>query len=258
MTLGDINTKVLNLTHTDATVYTDANMLIDVNIWYQKVISMIFEAQDSTDFDDQRNTTYPIVTTAMVAGQRDYPIPVSNNVLKIKRVDITYDGTNYFRATPFDNGVPMFGLGNNTLEDANFIQQAPSYDVQYNSIFVYPMATASNVTAGASIRVEWERSITPFSQAADYGGSTMSTSTTIPGFDVQFHPILAWGTAYEYATAQNLPQQASLVKAVEDWEERIRTAYGRKQLDIQLALRPAYDSYGDYGSTGTGGYMFGR
>ena len=122
MTLGDINLKVYNLTATDISSYPDASMLIDINLWYQKIVSMIFESQDDSDFDDQRNTNYPVVTTPMVAGQRDYSIPVSEEVLKIKRVDITYDGTHYFRATPFDNGVPAWGFGNPTDEDANMIK----------------------------------------------------------------------------------------------------------------------------------------
>lgn len=233
-------------------------MLIDINIWYQKIVDMIFESQDDTDFDDQRNTNYPIVTTAMVAGQRDYSMPVSEQVLKIKRVDIAYDGVHYFRATPFDDGVPEWGMGNPTDEDLNMIQQAPRYDIKYNSLFVYPLATAANVTAGATIRVEWERALTPFSQTADYNGSTMSTSTSIPGIDLPWHPMLAYGAAYEYANANNLPQLANIKQDLADWEGRVRAAYGRKDLDTQLALRPAFDSYGDYGGWGSGGAFYGR
>lgn len=258
MTLGEINTKTLSLLHTDSTGYTDANMLIDINIWYQKIVSMIFESQDDSDFDDQRNTNYPIVTTLMVAGQRDYAIPVTESVLKIKRVDITYDGSNYFRATPFDNGVPQWGFGNPTQEDANMIKSAPRYDVQYNSLFVYPLAIASDVTAGAAIRVQWQRAVVAFSQANDYPAVAMSTSTTVPGIDLTWHPMLAYGAAYEYANAANLPQLQNIKQDLLDWEARLRIAYGKKDLDTMLSLRPAYDSYGDYGATGAGGYLYGR
>ena len=227
MTLGDINLKVYNLTATDISSYPDASMLIDINLWYQKIVSMIFESQDDSDFDDQRNTNYPVVTTPMVAGQRDYSIPVSEEVLKIKRVDITYDGTHYFRATPFDNGVPAWGFGNPTDEDANMIKSAPRYDVQYNSLFVYPLAVASDVSAGATIRVEWERAVTPFA-TTDYGaGSIMATSTVIPGIDIPWHPMLAYGAAYEYANARNLPQLQNIKQDLVDWEARLRTAYGK-------------------------------
>lgn len=256
MTLGAIATKARALTHSDTISYTATNLLIDINIWYEKIVSMIFESQDSTDFDDQRNTNYPVVTTPMVAGQRDYSIPVSEAVLKIKRVDITYDGVNWFRATPFDNGVPQWGMGNATNEDANFIKDAPCYDIQYNSIFVYPLATAPDVSAGASIRVEWERDIVVFT-SSDYT-TDPSDSTVVPGIDNQFQAMIAYGSAYEFANANNLPQLANIKKDLEDWEARLRTAYGRKQLDVQMSLQPAYDAYGDYGAVGAGGYFYRR
>lgn len=256
MTLGDVANKARALTHSDTSSYTAANLLIDINIWYQKAVTMIFESQDDTDFDDMRNTTYPIVTTSLVAGQRDYSIPVSEQMLKIKRVDVTYDGTNYFRATPFDSGVPQFGFGNATNEDANFIKQAPQYDVQYNSIFLYPLAIASDVSAGAKMQVEWERNITVFT-SADYT-TDPSDSTVVLGFDAPFHPLVAYGAAYEFANANNLPQLQNIKNDLQDWEARMRQAYSKKDLDTLLALRPAYDSYGDYGATGAGGYSYGQ
>lgn len=256
MTLGDVANKARALTHSDTISYTAPNLLIDINIWYQKAVSMIFESQDDTDFDDQRNTTYPIVTTPMVAGQRDYAMPVSEQVLKIKRIDITYDGSNWFRATPFDDGVPQWGMGNPTSEDVNMIKQAPRYDTKYNSLFVYPLAVASDVSAGASIRVEWERNITVFT-SSDYTIDP-NDSTVVLGFDAPFHPIVAYGAAYEFANANNLPQLQNIKQDLQDWEIRLRQAYGRKDLDTLLAMRPAYDSYGDYGATGAGGYSYGH
>lgn len=249
MTLGDIANKSRALTHTDTGSYTASNLLIDINVWYEKIVSMILESQDETDFDDQRNTntgfnpqaaTYPIVTTALVAGQRDYAMPVSEGVMKIKRVDITYDGTNYFRAMPFDDGEESFGFGNATNEDRNFITQAPQYDIKYNSIFVYPLATAANVTSGATLRVEWERNVTLFT-SSDYT-TDPNDSAVIPGFDAIFHPMLAWGAAFEFANAQNLPQAKGFGETLQDFEARLRTHYGRKLLDRELQFNYAYDS----------------
>src|SRR5690242_14990074 len=104
MTLGDLAVKARSLTQTDTTSYTDANLLIDFNIWYQKVADMIFSSQDDSDFDDQRQgvggssrstANYPIQTTPMIANQRDYSFGVSEKMLKYKRVDVTWDGVNY-------------------------------------------------------------------------------------------------------------------------------------------------------------------
>lgn len=254
MTLGDVATKARSLTHTDIISYTDAQLLIDINIWNSKVSSIIFESQDDSDFDDARNTTYPIVTTPMVAGQRDYAIPVASQVLKIKRVDITYDGTNYYRATPFDAGAVDWGMGNSTNEDINMIKQAPRYDIQYNAVFVYPLPVAADVTAGAKIRIEWFRDMIAF-VPGDYT-TVLTDSTVIPGFDRPFHPILAYGAAYEFARAQLLPQMKDFKEETDLWEARIRVAYGRKNQDTQLFFKPAFDNYGDYGGFGGGGYTY--
>lgn len=233
-------------------------MLIDINIWYEKIVSMIWESQDDSNFDDARNTNYPIVTTLMVAGQRDYSMPVTEQVMKIKRVDVSYDGINYYRAQPFDNGVPPWGFGNPTQEDANFTPITPSYSFQYNSLFLYPLATASQVTAGATIRVEWERNVVVFSKSADYSSTAMSASTSVPGIDLPWHPMIAYGAAYEFANANNLPQLQNIKNDLVDWETRLRAAYGRKDLDTQIMMSPAYEPYGDLGTTYAGGSNYGR
>lgn len=235
---------------------------------------MILESQDDTNFDDNRNTNYPIATRPLISGQRDYSFNTASWTLlgvegganltsqkllplKIKRVDITYDGTNWFRATPFDDGVPFWGIGNVTNEDSNFITQAPSYGVKYNSIYVYPEANASQVASNAQMRIEFERAVTVFSQAADYPSAAMSTSTTIPGIDLPFHFMIAYGAAYEWANANNLPQLQNIKNDLVDYEARLRQAYGRKDLDTVLSLQPAYDNYGQWDSWGTGGF-YGR
>lgn len=255
-TAGDIANKARALTHTDIAGYTTANILIDFNEWYQKVVSMVNESQDSDTFDDQRSTTYPVYPISLVAGQRDYQIPVSVGALKIKRIDVTYDGSSYFRARPFDGSAVEWGFGNTTNEDSNFIKQAPAYQAKYNSLFIYPLAVASDVSAGAQFIAEVERNIVPFT-SSDYTVD-LSDSTVVPGFDPVFHMMIAWGMAMDYAVAQNLPQQKTLAEAMVDWEARLRQAYGRKNLDTVLSLRPAYDNFGDYGATGTGGYFYGR
>lgn len=240
MTLGDIAKKARALTKTDSVSYPDANLLIDINIWYQKVVSMIFESQDSTDFDDARATNYPIVSTPMIANQRDYPIPVSERMLKIKRVDMAYNGVDWYRANPMDSGAYPAGIGFTQGEpvdaqlDQNFLRINPFYDVAYSSIWLFPMPTAQDVANGGIIRVEWQRNVIPFT-TADYT-SVLTDSTVAPGFDAPFHPILAWGAAFEYATAAMLPQTPLLTQQVGEWEQRIRVAYGRKNLDERLML----------------------
>jgi hypothetical protein len=240
MTLADIASTVRFLTNSDSTSYTDAQLLINLNTWYQKIVTMIFESQDESDFDDARNTDYPIETTPMVASQRDYSIPVSNAVLKIKRVDLTYDGTNYYRAYPIDDGSVSTDMGANLANtDQDFVKQNPRYDVKYNSVFIYPAPTAADVSAGGSIRIEWERNVTPFTSAE------LTAGTVVPGFDAPFHPMLVQGAAYDYAFARQLPQLQQLQASLVDWEARLRQHYSHKVIDRTLQMKSGYDdSYG--------------
>lgn len=246
MTLGDIATKARFLTNTDTTSYPDANLLIDINIWYHKVVSMILESQDESDFDDSRRTNYPIQTTPMVANQRDYTMPVNEKVLKIKRVDVSWNGgTNWYRAEPIDSGTIQAGIGFDSATavdaelDQQFIQIAPRYDIAYNAVWIYPMPTATDVANGAIIRTEWERQIQVFT-TADYT-SVITDSTVVPGFDDPWHQMLSYGAAYEYAQTKQLPMQAQIAQKLQEDEIRLRAAYSHKQLDRRYALATGTD-----------------
>ena len=205
---------------------------------------MIYGSQDESDFDDQRNTTYPIKTVPLVAGQRDYSIPVSEKVVSIKRVDVSYDGgTTWNRATPIDSGEIAEGMGRftdttagNTL-DGNFSKSEPRYDTKYNALFLYPRADATDVANGALMKVEWNREITEITSAE------VTTGTLVPGFDSAFHPVLAYGPAFEYATINNLPTAKTYWAILQDYEARLNKVYGSKQKDRNYQLVSEYQSY---------------
>lgn len=247
MTINDINTKISQLTGADTSTsgYPSATRLIDINNWYHKIVStMIYGSQDESDFDDQRNTTYPIKTVPLVAAQRDYSIPVSEKVVGIKRVDISYDGgTTWNRATPLDSNEIIDGIGRfsdttaeNTL-DGNFSKSSPKYDTKYNALFIYPRADATDVANGALMKVEWQREITEITSG------DVSTGTLVPGFDSAFHPILAYGPAFEYATVNNLPSAKSFFAILQDYELRLNKVYGSKQKDRDLQLAGSFENY---------------
>lgn len=242
MNLSDINTKITGLTNVDTTVYTNAQRLIDINIWLHKVQSMIFTSMDEVDFDDNNYTDYPELTTSLVTGQRDYTVPSSEKVVSFKRVDISYDGVNYYRATPMDTGEMTVGLGpasataQNAKVDQLFPKTAPRYDIGYNSVFIYPAPVAADVANSGKIYIEWNRELKEFT------ASDMTNGTAVPGFDTEFHPILAYGPAYEFllGTGQDT---AAAEKGLLDFESRLRATYGKKQLDRTQTLVPIYNNF---------------
>lgn len=249
MTLGEIATKARSLVNANSTTYTDANLLIDINLWYQKAATMILEAQDEADFDDARNTDYPIKTTALVANQRDYAIAVSEKMLKFKRLDVTYDGVNWYKAEPIDSGQFMTGLGPSSATamestiDGRFSKTNPRYDIKYGSIFLYPRASTADVTAGATMQAEWYRQVTPFTSAE------LTAGTVVPGFDDPFHPIIPYGCAFEFAQSRQLPQVKSIFPMLQDYEARLKQAYSNKQKDRQFVIGAGLPSYSSRGNS---------
>lgn len=242
MTLSDITNKITSLTGADASAYTNAQRLIDINIWYHKVGGMILDSQDEADFDDPNHGDYPIMTVPLTTS-RDYPIPTAERMLKMKDVTVFYDGARGYRATPIDTAsmdlgiAPSSATAQNSLIDGYFDRTSPRYDWKYGSLFIYPAATQADVDAGGYVAAEWFRSIKEFTL------SDLTTGTAVPGFDDTFHAILAYGPAYEYCEAKSLPQAERLKRELAEYEERLRRQYSSKQLDRKYSLQASVDNY---------------
>ena len=165
-------------------------MTANVNETLYELTTDIMLLQDDFDWDDPYKTDYPIATTPLVADQRDYQFD-SISFLKLKRVDITYDGTNWYRATPFDSAsyFDKPGFGDDTLVDANFEKTAPMYDPKSAGFWLYPRASAADVAAGAKARIEYSRAFDEFT----YGDTTKE-----PPIDRNFHDLIAIGAALKW------------------------------------------------------------
>lgn len=237
MTISEINTDITKYTGVGTSEYTPAQRLIDVNQWYHKVGTMILESQDDWDFDDTNYTDYTIATTPFVAAQRDYKLPASLDLIKITRVDITYDGTTYYRASAIDSNALEFGLGNDTNTDSHFTKTSPAYDLRKQSLLVYPLAIASEVSSGAKVRIEFQRLVDEFTSGQ------VTTGTREPGFDAPFHKMLSIGPSLDFAVAKGLKNKNDLATLLADYEGRLRKFYGRKEADRKYTLLPAYVDY---------------
>lgn len=202
-----------------------------LNAEYSQIISAIFESQDEWDWDDSNQTTFPIATASMVANQRDYTLPA---LLKIQRVDVTYNGTDWYKAQPISPGEIQVGMGDDSDLDAYFSKTAPRYDVRGNSTLIYPRASSDEVAAGAMVRIEFLRSQDFF---------TTSDSTQEPGIDEPFHEMLAVGTALRYAIPKRLASSKDLKVLYDEYEVRLRRWYGTKQEDRDMRVVPLPVNY---------------
>lgn len=235
MTLGNIDTKITELTKANTTAYPVANRLINVNIWNQKVVTWILSSQDSSDFEDANRTGYSTLSASLIANQRDYRFGITDGVVAVKRVDISYDGNKSYRSTPVDSSEVDIGLIEGETDiDTRFTKQAPAHDWKYNALFIYPIPTASVGT----IEVEVSRT------AKDFTSGEYTTGTITPGFDENFHPVLAYGGAYEYFFANEMSQKASdAVNIINDYRQSIKVQYGKKEQSYPLTFAADYQDY---------------
>lgn len=219
MTLSDITNKISFLTGANTTNYTNADRLININTWYNKFHSIILSSQDDWDFHDKNKTTYPFLTTNLIASQQDYQLPTT--ILKIKRVEAKLDGTNWDKFTKFDINQTANPTDSTSVSN-NFDATDPYYDVDSGSLFLYPIPTA-NVTGGLKVWIH--ETVTEFTS------SDLTAGTAVPGFDVLFHEYLAYGPSYDWAVRKNANSAERFKRELLEIEERARDFYGSKNVD---------------------------
>lgn len=203
-----------------------------INNNYHKVVSMILESMDGWDFDDANldNTAF-IKTYDITANTQSVKLPLSDKILKIKRAEITFDGTNWYRMAPMD--LNEYGGVTTAAEIANnFSTSQPFYDLVGNYVYIYPIPTAS-VTGGLKLWIV--REIDEFAT---------SDTTQEPGFAEPFHDMLAIGSARDYALQEGLAHAGDLTVVFNDYEARLRQFYGNRETDRHLVMKSADESYG--------------
>lgn len=213
-----------------------------INNAYQKIVTIIFESQDDWEWDDIGTTDgttasrsdYPVATVSLVAGQRDYTFPLSLKLMKIQRVDVSYNGSTFYRCTPWDSQETSLGLGNDSDVDARYTQTNPVYDVRANSVWLYPRGDTTSVTAGGVLRIEFLREPVEFA-------STNTANT--PGIDTAFQPMLALDASIDYCMVNSPSLIGVLSSRYSDMESRLRKYYSRKNEDTVYQVKSQYINY---------------
>lgn len=161
-----------------------------LNQWHKTALSYRVMATNGADADDSAYTTAP-TGTFIGTTDRDYNMDSSYLMLKFKQVNVSYDGTNFVPAMPFDSNDYRNYAFNDPNIDAAFPTGYPMYDEIANGFKLYPKFTAAQVSAGAKVYVEFYRAPRTY--------ATTTTDSYSVALDLQFHHLLAVGASYEYA-----------------------------------------------------------
>jgi hypothetical protein len=171
-------------------------------------------------------------TTNLVANQQEYSLP--SDILKIKRMEITYDGTNWYNVMPFD--VNMRGASTDTTSIArDFNKNEPLFDLMEDSVFLYPIPDTA-VVGGLKI---WYENI----------ATELSSATDEPVFADAYHKGLAYGAAKDYfqkyAEIEGNVSKAKLMEQeMNAYISRMKIFYNKKTQDDIYSVETGFVDYG--------------
>lgn len=220
MTIGDIVLEIYSLTDSDSTSYPAATMLRRLNASYEKRVGQIMGADGLWQFDDTNYTDFPIATTTVVNGQRDYKFDIAH--LEIEKVAILYASTGlYYFLDTFD--ISNLSAPVETLYPQNGIPMA--YDKQGTSLVFDIAPDTTKVTAALGLKVWFKRTASIFTSAE------VTTGTKVPGFASPFHMIMAYDAAIPYCMTYKKDRVALFETKAQQIETEMLKFYGRREQD---------------------------
>lgn len=196
-----------------------------LNEGLKQATGIILGADTTWQFDDTNFTDYPIATTNLVSGQRDYTLAVTH--LKILKVQILTAATSgiWQEIFPFDmqaqNALPY--LENNTGN----VGIPWRYDVHSTGLWLDPVPMYS---ATAGIRIYFQRPPSLF---------VYTDTEKQPGFPSIFHKYVSIYASLQYAKDRILKDKvATLTNDLIDAEARIVSFYSERNKDGQPKIVP--------------------
>lgn len=204
-----------------------AEWTAEVNLALDKALALIFEVCGTWNFDDSGHTKYPIITTNLVAGQRDYTFLTDqqgNLVLDIHRVLVKTEDGIYIDMTPVDVQSDHRTWG---FTDGRDQQGTPDeYDKTANGIFLDRIPSYS---ADDGLKVYINREASYF----------LTTDTTKkPGFAGLFHEYLAIEPSAKYAGIHTLKNADRLERELLKIEKAMRGYFARRERDTRRVIKP--------------------
>jgi hypothetical protein len=203
-----------------------------LNSWYRKADTWIWKAAGDWDFDDSKNTTLPVATTALVDAQADYSLP--SNARKVERVEVKDINGNYQLVSPMDKS-QITGEAMTEFEETNGVPEY--YDIVGNSLYLYPAPDATLTCTTSALKLYASRDIVAFT-------TTMNATTTHlePGFDSHFHRILSLGASYDWCLSKGLTKADRIRIELGQLENEIKEFHGSRHRNMKTRFGVFDDS----------------
>lgn len=197
-----------------------------------RVVSKILSSDNRWQWDGTNQTNYPIATTNLVAGQKDYVLAVEH--LKILAVEAKDANGNYQVLKPIDQyDIHAGGLALSEFMKTDGMPQF--YDKTSDGVFLYPSPASGSVTTASGLKMYFQRGAKPF---------TSTDTTQQPGFVSLYHYLIPLWASYDYAVAQVMTDKASSLRAeIQVGEDELQNFFSRRDKDDQPRLRARPKNY---------------
>lgn len=132
MTITTLNSLLQNITNSDTASYSDASKYVDLTV---AALFLNGEMMNSMmDWDFQGDTATANIVASITIANRYYAFP--SNFLKLKRVELMADGSNWYPCAKIDIGEIATPLGNESDVTNNFSNTTPYYSIIGNKILI--------------------------------------------------------------------------------------------------------------------------
>lgn len=192
MTIADTATLIRLLTGTDATSYTNAQLLITVNASYERIAGKILSetAAGKWKWGDINYTALPTYTMNLTNATQFYQIDSLTGPLMILGVEVADQNGTYHPLDPITlDEIHEAGFAQSTYLSTN--GQPIEYEKREHGLMLYPAPdNGVSVTLTNGLRIFFLR-----------GASVITdmTATTTVGIPSPWHDALAYEAAYTYA-----------------------------------------------------------
>jgi len=214
--------EVRFLTGTNSSTYPIAQLTRNVNRALDKVTSTIISADGRWQWDDSNETDYPIATSDLVSGQKEYVL--SNNFLTIYRVEWKDSNGNWVLGVPIDQRDIKEAIDEFQKTDSTPLY----YDKINDSLFLFPKP---NYNSTDGLKVYYQRNTTYF---------TASDTVKEPGFGRQFHRLLSLYAAKDYAVARKQEMVTPFTNEIQKLEDELERFYGARSEDEPRVIKSVY------------------
>ena len=140
--ISTLDDYIDDIANTDTTSYTDTDKHASMTRWAHVLTEEVVDAQDDWDFQGE------IATTSLVANQREYTFPT--DILKIKRIDLKLDGSNWYQASRLDESEIGDSIASESDITEQFTNTEPYVSFYDKSFFIWS-GTITAVTGGIKI-----------------------------------------------------------------------------------------------------------